>query len=270
MKLAAVIRRPGALRALLLRTARFLALVLGAAAILQQLRPHPLRVVQAEPPRPVHPAQQSAVQNAPTDNAPLTGFTVCLDPGHGYDDSGAEPDGCSLPEKSINLAVALQLRTLLQQAGCTVLLTRDSDTPPDELPVTTDGQHLLTQSARVAFANEAAPDLFLSLHCDSFSEDPGVQGLRLYYCEATEYDSAGLCAQISSALSGLLGQEPVTEADGYGNAYQVNRDVAAPSVLIEMGFLTNEEDANKLSDSEWQYALAEAIAAGVAAYCGAS
>ncbi len=255
-------------QAAVLRIAIFLSAVAAAAFFLQVLR----SLFTAIPTAEAQPVLQSTEGTASPDDLNqagfLSGLVVCIDPGHGYSDAGTSSELLGgMCEKEINLAVALKLQALLQQAGCTVLMTRQSDEPSENTLVTTDGGFFLTQAARVAYANEVHPDLFLSLHCDSYEDDASVRGVRLYYCEATEYDSAGFCSKLRSALAQTLREEIITEASGYSTAYQVNRDVTAPSVLTELGFITNPDDAARLLDENWQEQIAQALFEGIAAYC---
>ena len=95
--------------------------------------------------------------------------TICIDPGHGGKDTGYRV-GRFFPryEKTYTLALALELRRQLQQAGFTVVLTRDKDDYP-ELPVRPD------------IANRRGADLFISLHFNSFPADPAsVRGPETY------------------------------------------------------------------------------------------
>ncbi len=105
---------------------------------------------------------------------PYSGITVMLDPGHGGVETGSYTGDAS--EKEINLAVAEKLRDLLRAQGVNVLMTRDSDS-------------YLSAEERVELAKEQKPDLFLSIHCNSFESDASVNGIETYYYPGDEASS---------------------------------------------------------------------------------
>lgn len=194
-------------------------------------------------------------------------FVVCIDPGHGYDDPGAlykETMG-DVPEKDVTLAVALMLRDKLEEAGLTVIMTREDDIIPEEHDGS--GQYTLDPFERVDFVL-ARPEtgLFISLHCDAFTEDVSVGGTRIYTYEGAT-DGTGQYAQ---TLSGAIGQAlaievPIIQKDIY-EAYWVTKKLPVPSLLVEMGFITNANDAQNLLSDDWRAEFVRATAAGIIEY----
>lgn len=192
---------------------------------------------------------------------------VCIDPGHGFDDPGAESDKLNgQSERDVTLAVALLLADELRARGVTVILTHDGET----FPVTAedDGDGVFRPQERVAFAQTQPIDLFVSLHCDSFPSDESVHGTRIYYASDVAAGSASALAAggVGTAVDAVFPAakkcllKPMT-GDG---AYYVLRKSAVPSILIEMGFITNPEDAASLISPSWQADFARGTADGIA------
>ncbi|HWJ86802.1 MAG TPA: N-acetylmuramoyl-L-alanine amidase [Pelagibacterium sp.] len=216
---------------------------------------------------------------------------VVIDPGHGGVDGGARATN-GLEEKTIVLAFALKLQSLLVETGrFDVALTRDTDT-------------FLTLSDRLALARQNQADLFISLHADSFDQ-PDVRGASIYTrgdlatsdldrILAENENKVDLIAGFSPPedegaidvlvdflsretrrQSYLAGQElieqlepsvqlrrfPLRQADFF-----VLNSPDIPSVLIELGFLSNSDDTQNLTTDAWLDRVAAALARGVAVY----
>lgn len=201
--------------------------------------------------------------------------TVCLDPGHGGKDTGFRI-GRFFPrnEKTYTLALALELRRQLQQAGFNVLLTRDKDVYLD-LP------------ARAEIANRAGADLFLCLHFNCSTQEPqNVQGPETYCMTpvgaASSNDSAGegsgsraysgnrfqdksllLAYEVQRSLVKDLG---VTDRGVRRARYQVLRDAQMPAVLLEGGYMSHPVEGKRIFDSAWRRQMAAALVRAVVNY----
>ncbi|MBR5452444.1 MAG: N-acetylmuramoyl-L-alanine amidase [Clostridia bacterium] len=239
--------------------------VMGAAAVLI-LAAVIIAVIANGLPRDALPT--NAVYD---DGGKLTGIlgepTVCIDPGHGYDDPGADSDllGDDTAEREINLDVALRVRDILTSYNIKVVMTHDTNVPNDSLPQNGDGKYVIDPVWRADFANELSPDMFVSLHCDSFPSDSSVSGTRIYYMSSAAGGKEA--ARISSLCAGEIGRAFTCEVKQRNmtasEAYYVIKHITAPSVLIEMGFITNETDAGNMLSESWRQKMAEAIAAGI-------
>ena len=217
---------------------------------------------------------------------------VVLDPGHGGIDSGAEaPNG--VREKDIVLAFTLRLQELLVESGrFDVALTREDDT-------------YLRLEERVELARSNKADIFLSIHADSFQQ-PEIRGASVYTRDENATDVldkvladtenksdviAGfampqMAPEVVDILLDLMRREmrvqsyvaaqsivhqlepsvalrrfPVRQADFF-----VLQAPDVPSVLIELGFLSNEGDIANLMQADWRDRTAEAIARGISTY----
>lgn len=217
---------------------------------------------------------------------------VVLDPGHGGIDSGAEtPNG--VKEKDVVLAFALRLQELLVSSGrFDVALTREDDS-------------FLRLEERVALARTNKADIFISIHADSFQQSE-IRGASVYTRDENATDVldkvladnenktdviAGfsmpqMAPEVVDILLDLMRREmrhqsfflaqsivhqlepsvalrrfPVRQADFF-----VLQAPDVPSVLVELGFLSNADDMANLMQGEWQDRTAEAVARGISTY----
>lgn len=175
---------------------------------------------------------------------------VCIDPGHGGEDCGAENIEGTRFEKDDTLKLGLKVRDALEEKGITVVMTRDTDV-------------LLSLDEITDIANNANADLFVSLHRNS--ANPEYQGFEIWVSNYEPEADTLLASNILSAIDkvGITNNRNVN----YGfigepqSNYHVNRCTHMPSCLCEMGFITNEED-NEYYDKymdEYAQAIADAV-----------
>jgi N-acetylmuramoyl-L-alanine amidase len=176
-------------------------------------------------------------------------YRVVIDPGHGGPDPGAVGiEG--LRETDVVLDVALQVAQLLQARGVQVLLTRTTEVDLDLPP-------------RVALANTSGAQLFVSLHANALSLDrPDVNGIETFYFEGGA--STRLAQLVQQYLMSVSPDTPDRGARP-GRFFVIRRTVM-PSVLAEMGFVTGEIDAPRLSDASFRRRLAPAISGAILTY----
>lgn len=196
------------------------------------------------------------------DTKPLQGVTVMLDPGHGGNDIGTpgligemyekqvdQPNLPGLVEKDITLATAKAVRNYLEALGATVRMTRTSD-------------ETVSMNDRLEQIQQADVDFMISLHCNSIpSGKDGTKpsGTEVYYYE----DAAATLAK--SVLNGICertGRD--VRATIQGN-YKITLNSNAPSIMVEMGFMTNPQEYDSLRDKQAIYDTAAAIADGIIA-----
>ncbi|TDU16955.1 N-acetylmuramoyl-L-alanine amidase [Bacillus subtilis] len=178
---------------------------------------------------------------------PIEGKTVYIDAGHGGEDSGAVGNG--LFEKDINLAVSRQVTDKLKAEGAHPVASRSDD-------------HFLTLEERVAKASANQADLFVSIHVNSGVAS--ASGTETYFQSDYEGEnSRRLASDIQSQLVSSLQTRDrgVKESDFYVITYS-----QMPSVLAELGFITNSSDADKLGSEEYQQKAADAIVNGIDSY----
>jgi N-acetylmuramoyl-L-alanine amidase len=214
---------------------------------------------------------------------------IVVDAGHGGHDSGTLGPG-GIQEKEVVLDVALRLGKLLRQRmGADVTYTRDDDT-------------FIPLEERTAIANKAQADLFISVHANS-SADPTARGVETYYLNfTTSPDALEVAARENAVsdesiheLSGLV--KKITLKDKIDESREFAADVNTslyaglehgnpglrdrgvkkapfvvliganmPSILAEISFLTNPDDATQLRDSHYRERIAESLYRGVAKY----
>lgn len=193
---------------------------------------------------------------------------VMLDPGHGGADSGAlgTHNGKTYRESDCNLAISLKIAASLRSKGYQVSLTRTGDYAVD-----------LYQ--RSVIANKQKPDIFISIHQDSFTNT--AYGCTTYY--TSKIPDVGTWNDVTGGKnykitqSQKLGNEvmkrlpsalPTMSRGVRDQSLSVTRNSNMPSVLIECGFITSDLDYGKLVYSSGQQRIANAISDAVDAYFG--
>ena len=173
---------------------------------------------------------------------------ICIDPGHGGDDPGAiNGERC---EKDDNLALALLVAKYVEELGCTPLLTRGEDS-------------YLTLGDRCEIANDSDAAYFVSLHRNSAAES--AKGVEVWISSHKTAPERKLAQSILAALEKIeiqqnRGVKAGTQA-GEDSDYAVNKNTTMPSCIVELGFITNQED-NRLYDrhlDSYARAIAEAV-----------
>ena len=198
------------------------------------------------------PAIQSVAVNA-TAKAPIT---VVIDAGHGGKDAGAVGVNGVL-EKDLNLVFAKTLAEIFRENGARVILTRETDA----LVLKEGDENAPSQKAcdvrnRTEIANSSGCDLFVSLHMNSFPAEQ-YKGFEAYYSENTA-ESRLYAEKIQSAVKEKYEPESRRYARASDKIYLL-ANAECPAVLLECGFLSNGEDAAKLSDKDYQKELCFSI-----------
>jgi N-acetylmuramoyl-L-alanine amidase len=191
--------------------------------------------------------------------------TICLDPGHGGSDPGEIASGNI--EKKYNLLLALAAQKLLQAEGFKVVFTRTNDVYVD-LP------------ERPARAARAGADLFVSLHYNSGPQSlRGVEvhclppaGMKSSNGGSGQAVSPGNAADDRNILLAYQVLKSITTALPFEDIgvkrehYKVLKEARMPAILIEGGFMTDPQDAEKIYDAEIRQRMARSIVNGILAY----
>lgn len=187
---------------------------------------------------------------------------IMIDAGHGERDPGAMAtyDGVTYKEKDINLSVALLLRDELSVRGYTVFLTRE-----DDLSMLNGRDNIAEIKARCERALELEADLYISLHCNSFEGDARAYGPIVFYRGKANYQAKEFAEILKSSVTeGMEGYPDTRECRvKRDDDYAVLKTDSMPTLLFEMGFITDRSDAMQLIDEQWQSALARAVADGI-------
>lgn len=184
--------------------------------------------------------------------------TVVVDPGHGGEDGGASAADGTL-ESDLNLAVALRLNDLLRFAGERTVLTRSTTEA-----IYTEGDTIRARKVsdtrnRVELVNETENAVLLSIHHNSLPSSPATHGAYVFHNGVGE--AQALAESVQAALNAAVNDSEKQARSIPPTVYLMNH-VTAPGVLVECGFLSNEEEAQRLQDPSYQRKLAAVIAAG--------
>jgi N-acetylmuramoyl-L-alanine amidase len=187
-------------------------------------------------------------------------YCVVIDAGHGGDDPGKVGIGNVL-EKDINLQIALILKQYLEEEGIEVIMTRkDSGGLYEE---NSSGWKVQDMKKRIAIIDEAAPDITVSIHQNSYPEEY-VHGAQVFYYEGSVQGEM-LAECIQEQLIEKV--DPDNKRVIKGNkSYYMLKKTNVPIVIVECGFLSNEEETAKLMDTDYQDRTAWAIHMGILTY----
>lgn len=189
---------------------------------------------------------------------------IVLDAGHG----GADPGkvGCNdILEKDVNLSIVHKLKTLFENKGFHVVLTREDDTVlADENSKNVKIEDLRN---RVALITENMPVMTISIHQNSFP-DASISGPQVFYYEQSK-EGAEIASVLQESLNSAL-NPPKPRACKANDAYYILKKTPTPTVIVECGFLSNETEAQQLTDESYQEKLARAIYSGTWDYLTSS
>lgn len=192
-------------------------------------------------------------------NSYSTKNIIYIDPGHGGPDGGAVGvDG--IYEKEIVLSVSKKLKRYFNEAGYNVLLTRDGDY--DLADDTSKNKKREDIHERVNLINNSDCILFISIHANKYSS-PKIYGSQSFY-RTNDEESKLLSDEIQDALRSIL-QNTKREAKSITGKYLIDH-TNPPGTLVEIGFLSNPEEAAMLIDEYYQERLAYSIYVGTLSY----
>ena len=187
-------------------------------------------------------------------------YRIVVDAGHGGFDSGKVGIG-NILEKEINLAIARKVQENLEAAGIEVVMTRESDQGLyDENEENKKQQDM---KKRCEMINESGADLAVSIHQNSYTEEY-VCGPQVFYYE-TSQKGKELAQILQETLNEKLDIARPREIKA-DNTYYILKKTQIPTVIAECGFLSNTEEAEKLTSEEYQEQVAEAVCEGILQY----
>ncbi|MBC8040424.1 MAG: N-acetylmuramoyl-L-alanine amidase [Opitutaceae bacterium] len=201
---------------------------------------------------------------------------IVIDAGHGGQDTGTQNKPFKYDEKVFTLDVANRLKALLQKQGYKVVMTRTDD-------------RFVALPIRAEIANKAGADLFISIHFNAVGGAPTVRGSETY-AMTPQYQRSTGSAQRESAdnvanpgnandpwntlLAYHMHKQVVGKLDSLDRGlkrarFAVLRLVNSPGVLVEAGYLSNNDEAKKIATAAYRQDIAEALADGVRGYAQA-
>ena len=171
--------------------------------------------------------------------------TIVIDAGHGGHDRGGMP-GQRVPEKDYALDVARRLDSALRSHGFRTVMTRKGD-------------YFVTLPDRCNISNRQSNAVFVSIHFNG-APNSDATGIETYFYKGR--DSATLADRILRKVSASTGS-PARKARS--RPLYVLRHSRHPAVLCELGFLTNRDEARRISSSSYRQRLAESVASVIIA-----
>ncbi|KOX35197.1 N-acetylmuramoyl-L-alanine amidase [Saccharothrix sp. NRRL B-16348] len=195
--------------------------------------------------RPVFLREQERVRRA---GPRLSGKRIIIDPGHGGEDRGVVVDGVA--EADVMLDLARLLEGKMAATGMEALLTRGPNHNPDE-------------GERARFANEAGADLILSLHADR-NASPLASGVATFHFGTGN----GTSSTVGEALAGFIQREIVArtgllDCRTHPKTWDMLRMTRCTAVRVEVGYLTNAGDRQRLANPSFRDVVAEGILVAV-------
>ncbi len=182
------------------------------------------------------------------EDAPLSGKVILIDPGHGGADAGAIGRH-GLREKDLNLDVSLRLKGYLEKLGAQVLLTRDDD-------------RYLWLYDRVAIANRVGAATMISIHANNH-DNRKITGFEIWH-HPKRKESALLADYLAKEVisnTGLKFRGIMADKD-----FVLPREAEMPSVIVEMGFISNTEEEKLLNTPEFRDKMAASLCQGLLNY----
>lgn len=188
---------------------------------------------------------------------------ILIDAGHGGEDGGAGENG--VQEKDVNLSVALQLRDLLELSGFQTVMTRETDVSIyDDSAATVREKKVSDLRNRLKLIQQYPNCTFLSIHQNQFSESK-YHGAQMFYSK-NDSRSKLLAEKLQSSFVSLLQPENQREIKEATKDIYLLWNAQVPAVIVECGFLSNPEEAEKLDDASYQKKLAFTIYIGLLQY----
>lgn len=185
----------------------------------------------------------------------LVGKVIVLDPGHGGDDPGTIGVGPTTEAENV-LAIAWELRNMLEKAGAEVIMTRYRDSTSAAAASGGQNEQL---AARVATANRGSGQIYVSLHND-WNDNATVRGTSVHFYKPQDL------ALAESLQQSLVGQLKTVDLGVKRSNFYVLRNTNIPAALVEIGFLSNAQEAALLARPSYRLEVARGLLAGINDY----
>ena len=188
------------------------------------------------------------------------GFCVVIDAGHGGIDPGKiGVNGAK--EKEINLLIAEKLKKYLEASDVKVVMTRESDEGLYDAEAS--NKKVQDMKRRIEIIDETAPQITISIHQNSYPEEY-VHGAQVFFYTGSR-EGQELAESVQRQL--VEKADPKNKRQVKANdSYYLLKKTGVPIIIVECGFLSNNEEAEKLCTDEYQEELAWAIHMGVMQY----
>ena len=194
-------------------------------------------------------------------NVVAAGKVIVIDSGHGGDDPGKIGIN-QAKEKDVNLKIAKKVKKRLKKEGWKVVMTREEDVMLGDAEK--GNRKIHDMKARVELINKTMPAMAVSIHQNSYQEAE-IHGAQVFYYSHSQ-DGKRMAETIQRAL--LMADEENTRQAKGNDTYYLLKRTEVPTIIVECGFLSNPQEAEKLTEDGYQKKLAQAITSGIIACVG--
>lgn len=206
-----------------------------------------------------------APSSEPTPAGIGKGKTVIVDAGHGGEDPGAVSDYNGVAEKNINLFIANQVKEHLEADGYSVIMTRTEDVLVyDENAKGETQMRKQDLQRRKKIMDESGADIVVSIHLNKFT-DPKVHGAQTFFVKDSK-SSEKLAVALQNAIVSEIDPSNKRVALEKKDTIIITKNCKTTTAIVECGFLSNQEEEQKLANQEYQKKLAAAIKKGIDSY----
>lgn len=194
-------------------------------------------------------------------NVVAAGKVIVIDSGHGGDDPGKIGIN-QAKEKDVNLKIAKKVKKRLKKEGWKVVMTREEDVMLGDAEK--GNRKIHDMKARVELINKTMPAMAVSIHQNSYQEAE-IHGAQVFYYSHSQ-DGKRMAETMQRAL--LMADEENTRQAKGNDTYYLLKRTEVPTIIVECGFLSNPQEAEKLTEDGYQKKLAQAITSGIIACVG--
>ena len=196
-----------------------------------------------------------------SENVVAAGKVIVIDSGHGGDDPGKIGIN-QAKEKDVNLKIAKKVKKRLKKEGWKVVMTREEDVMLGDAEK--GNRKIHDMKARVELINKTMPAMAVSIHQNSYQEAE-IHGAQVFYYSHSQ-DGKRMAETMQKAL--LMADEENTRQAKGNDTYYLLKRTEVPTIIVECGFLSNPQEAEKLTEDGYQKKLAQAITSGIIACVG--
>ena len=198
--------------------------------------------------------EQTDVENEIETAGDTAEMVVVVDSGHGGSDPGKVGINGAI-EKDVNLKIAIKLKSLLEERGIKVIMTREDENGLADSKVE-------DLKKRVSIINQEKPLLAVSIHQNSYQGE-SIHGAQVFYFTHSQ-EGEKAAKIIQEAL--LEADSENTRSAKANDTYYMLKKTEVPVVIVECGFLSNQKEADLLVTEEYQQKVAEAVVNGIIKY----
>ena len=198
--------------------------------------------------------EQTDVENEIETAGDTAEMVVVVDSGHGGSDPGKVGINGAI-EKDVNLKIAIKLKSLLEEQGIKVIMTREDENGLADSKVE-------DLKKRVSIINQEKPLLAVSIHQNSYQGE-SIHGAQVFYFTHSQ-EGEKAAKIIQEAL--LEADSENTRSAKANDTYYMLKKTEVPVVIVECGFLSNQKEADLLVTEEYQQKVAEAVVKGIIKY----